>query len=337
MLPRVSLPVVHHRRSRYRYELYEIKEEHIVACFDGWLVITNPRPTRGLQLPFQLHLLNPITRATIALPLLHSRSVRIRPRSAIDDIIKAVLSSSPDNVQVECHIIVLFSNYLAWCKVLGEGRGWKFFGNEIIFKTEPMDVSYYGETLYVWDYHNVYIVRDLIVTTSSDRNSSVTAVSVPKLNPFNRPFYRLAPDLAGQLLIIDETGQYMHKLVVSSSGDYEWERVTRLDGYAVFMGTHQSFSLPASDDRNGVFIANRIYFPSRVLNLDSGCFAPFPDLIKSCYFWFLPMQRDVIGEHMKSEKGFSYWSEDDERWLMIDSSVCEDNRFHALLSTEDDE
>ncbi|CAN0879618.1 hypothetical protein LINGRAHAP2_LOCUS13170 [Linum grandiflorum] len=292
-LPRVTLPIVQPPRSLYRKR--EIEEKHLLACLDGWLLIADPRPTRRrrclqLHLQLQLHLLNPITRATIALP--RRPHLLTKLLSSRDDIVKAVLSSSPDNVHVDCHVIVLLksSPYLAWCKVLGEGRGWKLLTNEI-FETEPIDVSYYGETLYVVDFENVYVVRDLVVT-SSRRKPSVGTVSLSPLPTKQLLDFELATDLAGQLLIIWNLGKLVYKLVASnsnSSGNYKWEKVTSLDGYAVFIGKHQSFSLPVSDDDNNGIIANRIYSPRGMLNLECGCFTEFSS--PSGEFWFLPMPR----------------------------------------------
>ncbi|CAN0879630.1 hypothetical protein LINGRAHAP2_LOCUS13179 [Linum grandiflorum] len=338
MLPRVRLPIV---GRDFSYQGNEMEVEHIVASLYGWLLIANPRLTSSYRCQqLQLYLLNPITRALVALP-------RRPPTLALllssrNDIIKAVLSSSPDNIQVDWHVIVLLKSrpYLAWCDVLGEGRGWKLLSN-YIFKTQPEDVSYHGETLYVMDSKNVYVVRDLIVT-SSDRNYSVRAVSLsslPVYNSFDEPlpvesYLLLAPDLAGQLLIIYHCGDTAYESVyrlVGSSRDYSWERVRSLDGYALFIGNNiQSFGLPASDDHNGV-MSNRIYFPCGVFNLECRCFAIF-DYPKGVgeggiYFWFLPMLRDVIGEHMKSKKGvgmrngkskvFSYWIHDEEQQAML--------------------
>ncbi|CAN0879633.1 hypothetical protein LINGRAHAP2_LOCUS13181 [Linum grandiflorum] len=215
------------------------------------------------------------------------------------------------------------------------------------------------------DHENVYVVRDLIVT-SSHRNPSVRAVSLPvKYGLDSRP-YCLAPDFAGQLLIIcgkflESVYKSVHKLFVGNNGDYKWEKFKSSDGYALFVDEHQSFSLPASDDdhNNGVIIANRIYYTGGVSNLEFDCFGRiFADRcegMKRGPFWFLPMTRDVIGEHMKSEKGvgtrnsksnvFSYWTVDEfyKEELVADSKVSVDedmkkntNRFQALLSTEDD-
>ncbi|CAN0879621.1 hypothetical protein LINGRAHAP2_LOCUS13172 [Linum grandiflorum] len=342
ILPRVNLPIVHYPRSSEYHDgwnrIVQSEEIHIVACLDGWLLIADPRTTSGrLYHQLELCLFNPITRATIALPDRPPTMAKLL--SSRDDIIKAVLSSSPDNIHVDCHAIVLLKStpYLAWCKVLGEGRGWKLLSNEI-FETGLMDVSYYGETLYVRDSRNVYVVRDLIVASSHGKHS-VRAVSMPSL----QYYCRMAPDLAGQLLMIFFR-ESVHKLVVSSSGDYEWEKLKSLDGYALFVGSHQSFCIPASDDHNRVVIANRIYSPSCVSRSDNGCSAYYyiytTDCLIKSSFWFLPMPRDVIGEHIRSEegvsmsnckykyKGFSYWT---------DSKVFEGNRFQALLSTEDDE
>ncbi|CAN0879612.1 hypothetical protein LINGRAHAP2_LOCUS13167 [Linum grandiflorum] len=318
MLPRVTLPFVHERPRRY-YTPRETQAKLIVACLDGWLLTVEPRPIQGQQL--RLHLFNPITRATIALP---PRPPTLpKPIPSMDEIRNAIITSSPDNVHVDCHVIVIFYSswpQLAWCKVLGKGCGWKFSSHEIFESRDTVrHMSYFGETLYAMDSTNVYVVRDLIVK-SRHRKPSVRTVSLSSLcDHLSEGYFQLAPDLLGQLLIIWKYGKSVHKLVVSSSGDYEWEKVKSLDGFAVFLGAHQSFSLPASD---GV-IANRIYCPGFVVNLEFGCSARYSlpndlinpnDLIDWRSSWFLPMLRDVIGG----------------------INVCDSNRFQALLSMEDD-
>ncbi|CAN0879608.1 hypothetical protein LINGRAHAP2_LOCUS13164, partial [Linum grandiflorum] len=277
-----------------------IEKQHYLTSFDGWLLISEQHHGSGSH---DMHLLNPITNVSISLPD-HPPFLANALSSRHDVLARAVLSCSPDNAAMDCYVILLltWSPYLTWCKVSGDDQeydsdSWKFLESSL-FETRPRDIAYFGETLYVRDFTNVYAIHDLIdnVASSFGKEPSVTSVSLSSLpchSTDNR--YHLAPDLDGQLLIIGyvkRTSLRVHKLVIG-----KWEEVKRLDGYAVFLGSHQGFSLRVAS-RNGVE-PNRIYFlgihgyECVVVSLENRTSERLVDpdkydtLVRS--FWFLPM------------------------------------------------
>ncbi|CAN0864998.1 hypothetical protein LINGRAHAP2_LOCUS9103 [Linum grandiflorum] len=171
--------------------------------------------------PLMMYLLNPVTGVSIPLPPLDHFEFGL-----IGDFYCILLSSSPDND--DCHAIVVNSEEtirVAWCKV---GGGHWNIETKDSNSSNSFDVAkcatYFGDKLYVVDYGDrAHVFSNLIDAT--------------------------------------ETVLTVNKLVrQSSSSDYRWEEVTSLDGYAVFLGTHQSLCVPVSNNNNKMMVkGNHIY------------------------------------------------------------------------------
>ncbi|CAL1393090.1 unnamed protein product [Linum trigynum] len=123
-LPRVMLPhfpslsqVSHLQRESERHKkIYldfddrsylgsAIQSQLYVASKDGWILIVHPR-----RHDVTFYLLNPITKSSIPLPPLPFPAHHT-------DILKALITSSPDDDDISCHVIVLFHStpQLAGC------------------------------------------------------------------------------------------------------------------------------------------------------------------------------------------------------------------------------
>ncbi|CAL1393089.1 unnamed protein product [Linum trigynum] len=171
----------------------------------------------------------------------------------------------------------------------------------------------------------------------------------------------------------------VYKLVLRGGGDdkgsYHWAEVANLDGHAVFLGSHQSFCLPADPLNNGVK-GNRIYFVfedyrSNEYGNDCGMFNlenqwverlcnsdPDDRMIvgrKARTFWFLPMPWD-IQKHRKDQervleqakpRSAVYVAKATKRKSNISKKQHQQhdgnkvtrlaNRFQALLTADEDE
>ncbi|CAL1393096.1 unnamed protein product [Linum trigynum] len=384
-LPRVMLPhfpslsdVSHILRESERHKkMYIDFDDHpylgstvqsklYVASKDGWILIIHPR-RHGVN----LYLFNPITNSSIPLPPLPFPA---NPK----DILKALISSSPDSDQDTCcccHVIILFRSLpqLAWCNVQEaaaaaaatkdddddhDGRragGWKFTSRDyrivnIIYQWR-VDMDYFGGKLYVLeDGEHVSVVEGLLTCKLSVRvfplspaMSYMSSWRARAREDYYKTSYHLA-NLRGQLLVIlshrydwynptDPNSVLkfeVYKLVSMKGGDkggsststsYFWAEVTDLDGHAVFLGSHQSFCLPADPLNNGVK-GNRIYFVFEDYgsnNYGNGCgmfdlgnqrverfchHDPNDKMIverKARSFWFLPMPWD-IQKHRKDQE-----------------------------------
>ncbi|CAN0865004.1 hypothetical protein LINGRAHAP2_LOCUS9106 [Linum grandiflorum] len=324
----------------------DLEHCHCVASRDGWLVLIAPHPPYSAV---TIYLLNPVTGASIPLPPLNEFNFEhedVGRGRGIGPYCCILLSSSP-NDDDDCHVIVLdgfdASKKVAWCKL--RGGHWEFGSEDSDCFDIVVSATYFRDKLYIVDcLHCVHVLSNLINAT--DR----TALSV-RSYPFSFAMLWPYPDaefryqrrnfdnlleLNGELIIVlrhcykGEVRFQVYKLVLrSSSSDYRWEEVTSLDGYAVFLGTHQSLCVPVSNNDNNKMMVkgNHIYYvtdscghcdrtavfngwhshPSGdcgVYSLEhqklveqSSCRKKFHD-----YVWFSPMPWD-IRKHSKRSKG----------------------------------
>ncbi|CAL1384268.1 unnamed protein product [Linum trigynum] len=251
----------------------------VVTSKDGWVLVIQPaaRPD-----PVKPYLLNPITGAFFTLPPLV-----ISP----DDILKAVISSSPDRHDERCHVILVFSSprsphcQLAWREV-GVGpeeegekkkQKWAFMGLNFIMlrKAQFQDASYSQGKLYLADERSLHIFHNFIIITPLGLGGSRSRVTIPFGGEVRLRLFHLDDD-DGQLHVIrykrtlisfDSEPFKVYKLRQHANYDDEqshagWEKVRSLGGNAVLLSQqshlHQSICLPAFR-HNGVE-DGRIYF-----------------------------------------------------------------------------
>ncbi|CAN0865002.1 hypothetical protein LINGRAHAP2_LOCUS9105 [Linum grandiflorum] len=242
----------------------DLRKCHCIASKDGWLVLAVPHPPSS---PLIIYLLNPVTGASIPLPPLD----RFYDFLNMGKFCSVILSSSPDDDG--CHAIFLDETEetvkVITCKVRG-GRRWRFRYSLDLDDVEC--ATYFGDKLYIVDYD------DCLHVFSNLMNATNTAPIVT-LYPFSSAMLSPYPDvcnlfeLDGELIVVlrsfdeDDVLFQIYKLVRQSSSsappsDYRWEEVTSLDGYAVFLGTHQSLCVPVNDSGNYKMTVkgNHIYY-----------------------------------------------------------------------------
>ncbi|CAN1297441.1 hypothetical protein LINPERPRIM_LOCUS23453 [Linum perenne] len=248
----------------------DLEKWHCLASRDGWLVLSHPSIHDYMDTSLQkICLLNPVTGAYISLPpLLH-------------DQFKfgygyTVLSSSPD-YDDDCHVIILTGWHntpqVAWCKV--RGGCWKFASKDFELFEVVECATYFGGKLYVADRANYVHVFSNLLTEETHPPPSFTVrsflFSSAMLSPYRRinygddwTFYDLF-ELNGELIVIlrhcdcgSITVQVYKLALVQASSDHSWEEVKSLDGYAVFLGTHQSLCVALQNDE--IVKRNHIYY-----------------------------------------------------------------------------
>ncbi|CAN1297433.1 L-type lectin-domain containing receptor kinase IX.1, partial [Linum perenne] len=253
----------------------DIKDLHCVASRDGWLVLSHPAIRRYMDTtPLRICLLNPVTGAYISLPPLLHDQFKFRYSYT-------VLSSSPD-YDDDCHVIltrgdsgVLSSSpQVAWCKV--RGGCWKFTSNDFKLFNIVECATYFGGKLYVVDRENyVHVFSNLLINTTDETPPFTvrsflfsSAMLYPYLgeeeyNPHGR--WTNLFELNGELIVIlrhfnfSSIAIQVYKLaLVQASSDHSWEEVKSLDGYAVFLGTHQSLCVAMQNDE--IVKGNHVYY-----------------------------------------------------------------------------
>ncbi|CAI0390573.1 unnamed protein product, partial [Linum tenue] len=149
--------------------------------------------------------------------------------------------------------------------------------------------------------------------------------------------------------------------------NYYWAKVTNLDGYAVFVGSHQSFCLPADPLLNNRVKGNCIYFAfggDSIFSDDFGVFNLVDQTVErfatdsnsdnTRTFWFLPMPWN-IHEHKegqermfqqrqtgpsvcmaKSKTGYRKYNQQREGNNKVSTGQLA-NKFQALLIDDDGE
>ncbi|CAL1407834.1 unnamed protein product [Linum trigynum] len=280
-LPRVTIPLGPNLPTNNPEE--DRMNNPCLASKDGWVLVIHPRPVR-------LHLLNPITRASIALPTLrptlhdfHETSFNCQPS---DFIVRAVISSSPDDHRKNCFVFVIFSRCinprLAWCKVDPRGLlAWNFTSS-IPRDVDICDAAFFGNKLHVLSDDSVYILDGPTAAVRKLPFSSAMSSLVycdDEGDAYINTFLHLA-HLNGHLLVIlrnfaqdeyhynhvtfhvfrlalqgrDGGGEVVEYCITS---DYDWEEARSLEGHALFLGySHESICLPAPSSSWG----DRIYF-----------------------------------------------------------------------------
>ncbi|CAN0879978.1 hypothetical protein LINGRAHAP2_LOCUS13395 [Linum grandiflorum] len=257
---------------------------HCVASKDGWLVLTHSRDFSALG----IHLLNPVTGASIPLPRLEPDGYRSRAMYR-----HVILSSSPE--KHDCHLIVLSdipgTPQVALCKV--NGGYWKYTHEHYSRFFDIIECAcYFGGKLYVVDRSiadrfsavdgrkSVHVFDNLINVTEEDSTSppppTVRCVKLPYLGAAgpNWTACYYAMELNCQLIIVichcskgDVVYFQVYKLVSTKNGKYAsncWKEVRSLDGHAAFLGTHQCFCVPVKDDGTNIK-RDHIYY------LNNGC------------------------------------------------------------------
>ncbi|CAN1138370.1 hypothetical protein LINPERPRIM_LOCUS23441 [Linum perenne] len=271
---RWSPPNFRTRRRMHLIEERDLEKLHCVASRDGWLVLANPAIRSFMDIsPLKICLLNPVTGASITLPPLDQfRSIKLESGYT-------VLSSSPD-YDDDCHVIILVHCYdtpqVAWCKV--RGGCWKFTSKDFKLFNIVECATYFGGKLYVVDRADyVHVLSNLLSEeTTSPPSFTVrsfffsSAMRSPYLGEEYYPgerwtFYDLF-ELNGELIVIL---RHCYRGLVSlfrvyklallpASSDHCWEEVKSLDGYAVFLGTHQSLCVALRNDE--IVKRNHIYY-----------------------------------------------------------------------------
>ncbi|CAL1407892.1 unnamed protein product [Linum trigynum] len=260
---------------------YDAKSDaHSLASKDGWILRSLPfhGDYRGRQL--DLYLLNPFTGASIPLPPL---------KREYADVSKAIFSNSPDHEHSYVFTFSNWrNNLLAWCKVGPGGGRWTFPPKNCLVRIQydvPEDASYSNGNLYLAGENALWVVHDILKPFSAAIGPIVKAFPfssyMKSFDAFNccAPRSKTHPYLChldgGQVRVIlpdckgnyygDYLGFRVFKLVDEGNGldrvmnfhshnvdrgEY-WEEVWSLDGHAVFIGAHQSFSFPTSKGGGG--------------------------------------------------------------------------------------
>ncbi|CAN1138403.1 hypothetical protein LINPERHAP2_LOCUS10661 [Linum perenne] len=162
---------------------------------------------------------------------------------------------------------------VAWCKV--RGGCWKFASKDFELFEVVECATYFGGKLYVADRANYVHVFSNLLTEETHPPPSFTVrsflFSSAMLSPYRRinygddwTFYDLF-ELNGELIVIlrhcdcgSITVQVYKLALVQASSDHSWEEVKSLDGYAVFLGTHQSLCVALQNDE--IVKRNHIYY-----------------------------------------------------------------------------
>ncbi|CAN1184332.1 hypothetical protein LINPERHAP2_LOCUS36913 [Linum perenne] len=250
----------------------DLQKCHCIASRDGWLVLSDypwhPRPT------MKIFIVNPVTRASIVLPPLLYDQFKYLDRGY------TVLSSSPDDD--DCYIIIITiycgTPQVAWCKV--NGGLWKFTPKDFRIGLLPECHAYFGDKLYLVDSDNyLHIISNLINSTEAAPPTVKSFLFSSAMEcPYNTDeeceqwsFHHVL-ELKGEPVVIlrycykDSVTVKVYKLVLLvpasslSCSDYCWEEVKSLDGYAVFLGTHQSMCVALKNIDNKMVKGNHIYY-----------------------------------------------------------------------------
>ncbi|CAN0902761.1 hypothetical protein LINGRAHAP2_LOCUS22178, partial [Linum grandiflorum] len=387
-------PEIYKKNKRIKIDFARMNAElshfHIVSSKDGWLVLVLPE-VKYIRRRCSLQLFNPFTGASVLLPPLVGP-----PGYKQNKIYKVILSSSPE--EDDSHVIILFQSTpeLAWCKVdptSSSSSSWTFsskkdsnlFSHEGATETE--DVSYFGGKLYLVDKSNLHVIDNLIETSrgptttrsfpfspamlsSCDNTTDVTACKWLQSKRCRKAFRHLC-ELNGQVLVTIRRVHYcrvtfhVYTPMYKAGGCY-WKKVWSLDGYSMFLGSHQSFCLhndKEDDSGNRIFFAFNFDYYDRDIydenfhksdNQHCGVFrlgdqemessvygSEDPERLKYNYFWFLPMPWN-IQKHREVLKGKETNDEEDEQSnsdeLDSDDHLPDlaNNRFAGLLSLEDE-
>ncbi|CAN0902787.1 hypothetical protein LINGRAHAP2_LOCUS22191 [Linum grandiflorum] len=225
-----------------------------VACKDGWLVLIQPTSTG--RAGFLVHLFNPITGAALALTPLSN--------FAATEISKVILSCSPEDDE-ECCVFILFHSapQLACCK---PGGGWVFPTSANLLFESLDDAAYSSGKLYVVDNHHghhrryVHILDRPTTTAATISSVKFSPIMMSSHSAESMKFRHVSFDLNGQLLILI---RHLEREIVtfrvyrlldttsSSSNNHHWEEVKSFEGYALFLGQHESLcqQLPPTTPR----------------------------------------------------------------------------------------
>ncbi|CAN0864666.1 Putative F-box protein At2g33190 [Linum grandiflorum] len=264
----------------------DLEKCHCIASRDGWLVLAN-RLRPGLK----IYLLNPVTRVSIPLPHLLPHRFEFGNLGLGH---YTTLSSSPDDD--DCHVIMVTWSWctnkpiVAWCKVRGGGH-WRFFtrtgtDSDSSFDTDSDSfhsiecATYFGDKLYVLDRDNyVHVFCNMINSTDQEGTSTTpgvmsysypfsSAMLTPYLRtdvvyPYSWTFYH-SFELEGQLIVVlrhcNACNYDVAVQVYRLTSDYSWEEVKSLEGYAVFLGTHQSLCVAINNNDDTMVKGNHIYY-----------------------------------------------------------------------------
>ncbi|CAN0864672.1 hypothetical protein LINGRAHAP2_LOCUS9014 [Linum grandiflorum] len=268
------------RMSVAKKSSVDLEKCHCIASRDGWLVLAHYKE----KSPLKIYVVNPVTEASIPLHPLLPYQFKFRNLCSGQ---YTVLSSSPEDD--DCHIILVTWSLdsttpsVAWCKVRGRGRHWEFFSIKTERDSDSAHVvecaTYFGDKLYVLDRENyVHVFSNLINSTDQDGTSTTPSVTsypfssamltpylrTDVLYPYSSTFYH-SFELEGQLIVVlrhcNACNYDVVVQVYKLTSDYSWEEVKSLDGYAVFLGTHQSLCVAINNNNDDTMVkGDHIYY-----------------------------------------------------------------------------
>ncbi|CAN0880012.1 hypothetical protein LINGRAHAP2_LOCUS13414 [Linum grandiflorum] len=252
-------------------EEIDLEKCHCVASKDGWLVLIQ---RGGNRYPVRFLLLNPITGASIRLPIFPYIG---------EFYSKVILTSSPEKHH-DCHLIVLSgctTPQLAWCKA--RGGSWEYTRKDSKFFALVSSACYIRGKLYAVDTKGVHVFDNLInVTEEEDGVGQEDGVVPPHPPPTVRslalpiseeypslvPIALYAMELNCQLIVVcrlsegDSFTFKVYKLVATRNGQRGdstcWTEVWSLDGHAAFLSYHHCFCVPI--ENKGMTKTDHIYY-----------------------------------------------------------------------------
>ncbi|CAN0864668.1 hypothetical protein LINGRAHAP2_LOCUS9013 [Linum grandiflorum] len=249
----------------------DLEKCHCIASRDGWLVLAHYNE----KSPLNIYVVNPVTGASIPLPPL------LPDQFEFGDLCVGhctVLSSSPEDDDFHVILVTWSSGSttpsVAWCNIRGGGGDWKTFTTRSGTNSYDYHIvecaTYFGGDLYIVERDNyVHVFCNMINSTDPSVRSYPfsSAMLTPYLGtdlyPYSKSLHHTF-ELDGELIVVlRHCYSFNYDVVVQVyklTSDYSWEEVKSLEGYAVFLGTHQSLCVAINNNDDTMVKGNHIYY-----------------------------------------------------------------------------